>query len=361
VLVFHFTCELFGSYTPRIRASYLSIVNDGRLAVYVFFLLSGFVLTQSYLRTWDRGRIQGAALGRYVRLAIPIALASLCALLMMKAHLFYNQQAAVLIGRPDWLGSFYTQRPTLLSWAKFSSYSVFFDYNELQSYDVFLWIMPIELLGSFLLLGLVSIAGPSRRARLFFYCSGLLLCWKLQPMLSPFFFGVLLAEFVATDAYARLSRARLGAVLGAALLAVGCVGSTFDRMAARPRVFTLLAVCLLLAVLLSPLLQRFLEWGPSRWLGRISFPLYLFHSLVLCGPSSWLIVELTSRGWSRVAVVEAVVPASVLLSVALAQLSLPLESFAVEAARRFAWAVLGQTDTSAAAVSVMKQEQSTAA
>jgi peptidoglycan/LPS O-acetylase OafA/YrhL len=277
VLVFHFTCELFGSYTPRIRASYLSIVNDGRLAVYVFFLLSGFVLTQSYLRTWDRGRIQGAALGRYVRLAIPIALASLCALLMMKAHLFYNQQAAVLIGRPDWLGSFYTQRPTLLSWAKFSSYSVFFDYNELQSYDVFLWIMPIELLGSFLLLGLVSIAGPSRRARLFFYCSGLLLCWKLQPMLSPFFFGVLLAEFVATDAYARLSRARLGAVLGAALLAVGCVGSTFDRMAARPRVFTLLAVCLLLAVLLSPMAGANLIPSLSVSQPRAVWPVELAH------------------------------------------------------------------------------------
>jgi len=47
------------------------------------------------------------------------------------------------------------------------------------------------------------------------------------------------------------------------------------------------AVLLILAILISPPLRRLLSTKPLRWLGKVSFPIYLLHGIVLRTVLAW--------------------------------------------------------------------------
>ena len=55
---------------PPLRTTWLGLFNDGTLAVYRFFVLSGFVLSNPFLSSHDVQRIRSTAWGRYIRLTI---------------------------------------------------------------------------------------------------------------------------------------------------------------------------------------------------------------------------------------------------------------------------------------------------
>jgi peptidoglycan/LPS O-acetylase OafA/YrhL len=66
VLIFHSSWELFGRVLPRLRTISFPLLNNGPLAVYIFFVLSGFVLSVGYLRTNDLELVRKLALRRYI-------------------------------------------------------------------------------------------------------------------------------------------------------------------------------------------------------------------------------------------------------------------------------------------------------
>jgi peptidoglycan/LPS O-acetylase OafA/YrhL len=64
--------------------------------------------------------------------------------------------------------------------------------------------------------------------------------------------------------------------------------ATSVRENAARAIATLIVPLLLAGTLLHPetLESRVLEWGPLRWIGRISYSLYLWQQLLLIPPSS---------------------------------------------------------------------------
>jgi peptidoglycan/LPS O-acetylase OafA/YrhL len=341
VVFYHATWELFGVCLPQIRIQYLSLANDGSLAVNVFFVLSGIVLTQSFLRTKAFSTVQRMALARYPRLAVPVAAASFICFLLIRSGLMFNQQAVDVVNRPDWLGLFYAQTPTVFSWARFSAYDVFFDYSIRNSYDSFLWTMPIEMKGSFVLFAGLLLSGSATSARWLYGGAALLLTQMEQPLLAPFVYGLAIADFMTSPFYDRIAHGALGNVLGFVSFGAAALMSGLFRTSHHgDRICGALAFAVVLGVVLSPRLRSFFQSGLSRWLGHISFPLYLIHSLVLCSLSCWSIIWLSHHEWSLSAIAGLVVPLTISASLLAAWLFSPVEHLAIKASHGFANLVL---------------------
>jgi peptidoglycan/LPS O-acetylase OafA/YrhL len=338
VLIYHSANELFGEVIPSLRTTWLGVLNDGSLAVLVFFVLSGFVLSGPFLSTLDMQRIRLTAAGRYVRLTIPIAAASLLAFILMKMGVMNNYEASVIV-HSDWLNQFYQFKPSLLSYFRFILSDVYFNYDLLTSYGAFLWPMSYELMGSFLIFAIIALFGTSGRLRIISSVVAVLLFWKLYSLLLTFSLGYLLANINTMVVGRNITKGIVGNIIGLAFFAIAMAMSIYFRRAGN-RVDPFVAACVVAAPLFSSYLRALLSSSISAWLGRISFPLYLTHSVVICCLSSFMIIELHQLSWSFLASATAVIPSTIVVSLLVAQIFEPIERFSIRSARRFGTLVI---------------------
>jgi peptidoglycan/LPS O-acetylase OafA/YrhL len=335
VVIYHVTWELFGKVVPGMAGTRL-LLNDGLFAVYVFFVLSGFVLSKPYLASGDIERLRATAVGRSIRLTIPIATASFLTFVLLKCGAMPNGPAGVIVD-PSWLKHFYRFDPSFLAYAKFSLYDVYFSNDVTKSYDVVLWTMPTELVGSFLIFTLIALFGGNLALRSVSCVAALFVCAQYDTWLLTFVFGYLLAELHTHVRDARITTGAVGNAIGFSLLATAAL-YRFDHDGIRT--CGLLATCVVAAPIFSSFLRAVLAAPVSRWLGRLSFPLYLVHSAVICSLSAYLIIALDQLSWSPSGIAAVVIPVTIVASLFAAQAFEPIERFAIRSAHRFAGLLL---------------------
>src|SRR3984885_15281305 len=150
----------------------LRVLFDGHTAVYVFFLISGTVLTPSFARP---GAFLGKLGKRVVRLGLPVAAAAVIATVLLAAWPDAHLRAAALTGSA-WLAMDSSGAPTLAHLAReIGLDSLLLGYREAtlfapladhlplmeHSLDAPFWSLHLELYGSLLLLCLVSLRAYS--------------------------------------------------------------------------------------------------------------------------------------------------------------------------------------------------------
>ncbi|MGO4395004.1 acyltransferase family protein [Variovorax sp. M-6] len=245
------------------------LFNAG-LAVWVFFVVSGFSLAIGFCRRRDSAILANIALGRYVRLAVPI----LCAALLL-----YLLFVLGLVPTPEHrlpkFQAFLPVSPTVWDVLRFSLFDVFFAYDFATTLIGPLWTMPFELWGSALVLGTLFVAGRLER-RGWLYAVLSVIAYLVNPIYAAFIAGLALAEIHASGVLER----RLAALapLFVVLLLVGwaCVGF-LPQIGNPPGAYLFVATLLTTASVFGRPIAGFLSGGISRFLGRISFPLYLIH------------------------------------------------------------------------------------
>ncbi len=285
----------------------LRVLFDGHTAVYVFFLISGAVLTPSFARP---GAFLGKLAKRVVRLAIPVAAAAAIATVLLallpNAHLL----AATLTGSA-WLAMDSSGAPTLthlareigldsllLGYRESTLFAPFGDHLPLmeQSLDALrsgrlcIW----NPCGSFLVLALLVTLRARYRVALY----------RAAIVTAALLFGTHpMFLFVLGHLSAALLGRRPGAItvtLGAALLVLGiAMSATKDwrvvealrlwlsdsEAGSAPNLFQfqsqLGAIALYFGVMLCTGVWRLLESAPCRHLGRLSFSIYLLHFPIL--------------------------------------------------------------------------------
>lgn len=278
----------------------LRLLFDGHTAVYVFFLISGAVLTPSFARS---GRFLAKALKRVVRLGIPVVAAAVIAAallaLMPQAHL----QAAALTGSA-WLAMDSSGPPTIMHLVhEIGLDSLLLGYREATlfaplaqrlppmklSLDAPFWSLHLELYGSLLVLVVVSLRSYSVILhRLAIVAAAL--AFGTHPMFL-FVIGHLLSAPIP-----RPSRSSVGFLLLSLGLAL-CVTKDWHfvetirlalshtEIADAPNIYQfqsqLGAVALFVGVLICPAIWPTLECRAFRRLGRISFSVYLLHFPIL--------------------------------------------------------------------------------
>jgi peptidoglycan/LPS O-acetylase OafA/YrhL len=188
---------------PSYDKKFLLFVSDGTLAVYIFFVVSGFALSAAYFETGKSKLLTNTALRRYPRLTLPIFLSSFLAFLVLQFGLVFSHQAAVFANSAFWLGTFFNFLPSFSDFLRFSLFDVYFNYDGTRTYNPALWTMSIELSGSMFVLGFLAVFGTVRRVPVYFVAM-LIFCLLKSPLLS-FVFGMILSELFTRTPKPRLS------------------------------------------------------------------------------------------------------------------------------------------------------------
>jgi peptidoglycan/LPS O-acetylase OafA/YrhL len=283
----------------------LVFLYDGNSAVFLFFIMSGAALTHAFAACpFD---FVPAVIRRMIRLGLPMAAAVVLAaglfVLLPDAHVGAAERsgsAAMRYSGPgeisiakiihqiafEGLLTGFSGSSLLPDWAARSIGLVPRDYGI----DTPLWTLHVEFCGSLLVMLLVAVRAATGRAIYCATCVVLGCAFVLSP-LSLFIIG----HFAAAHMW-RIDGRGWQMFLGVAFLGSGILFCTTQIVGPLSIVWALLslplvgipgdpmvlqkmigAVLVFGGLVLLPVLQRHLERPVPRWLGRISFSLYLFH------------------------------------------------------------------------------------
>ena len=302
VLFEHLRWTFFMNVTQRIGERYgrpfkvlLEGFIDGNHAVWLFWVMSGFVLSYRFHHTGDpaarQADLAGSAFKRYPRLLLPVLASVLLAWSLHAAGAMRNAELAERFGHPyeSWLGTFYQFEPELPDALAEAFWRSFFDHDPVRTYNPVLWTMEVELWGSFLLFSYLALVGrhPLRGVACAAFVGvflGLELYWPIS-----FVAGGALCDWYVTrerrpepepggwrGTIPALRRSRALATAGVlptlCLIGLGA-GHGLPHLTISTAVLSL--------VLFSLPVQAALSVRPLRWLGKISFGLYLAHMPIL--------------------------------------------------------------------------------
>ena len=305
---------------------------NGTLAVSVFFVISGFSLSVRYLETGDGAALGRIAAGRYLRLTLPIF--AVCAITYVLLVCGLIPPAAE---RPAPLDQFLAFSPSIAQLLNFSLWKVFVAYSGAETYDPPLWTMTYEFFGSFMVFAIAAALRPSK-LRTVMLCVLFAALAAFQSYFALFAAGILIADLFPLVGPAKAAN-RVGAMLClAGLLLITLPNSWF------PAVYIGGATGLTAGAVFCAPVRRFFETRLSRFLGWISFPLYLVQAAV--------IYALAPRGLDLLAGYGlAPQPQRWLLDVALLPIAIicaivfcPINDFAVTVSRRFGSSVVAFAD-----------------
>ncbi|WP_235923635.1 acyltransferase family protein [Brucella tritici] len=268
-----------------------SILYNGQFAVYIFFMLSGYVLSIKFFQTRNSNIIRILMLKRYVRLSVPILAASLLGYFMWEAGLFTAESAPV----SNWLKSFFKEDDEF-SFVD-SVISGLFKTILLgeDKYDYVLWTMKIEFWGSILVFANCLLL-KGLRNRIFLYAIQALIIIGISGSNSMAYIC-----FLAGMAIADSGPLSIKGTTGWLLLILSIFLATYFTNSESHEFLksffylrygsinitpTMLCysigsfVLLLLTLYFAPI-KTAIDNPIGHFLGKISFPLYLTHAFVL--------------------------------------------------------------------------------
>jgi peptidoglycan/LPS O-acetylase OafA/YrhL len=325
------TGYLEGLRTPEsLSGAYYFFMFNGNAAVSFFFVLSGFVLCWSYFNDGDQHRLVKSFVKRFPRLVFIVTVTTVLSYFLFYFGLYHFVDAGLRSGSP-WLASFggagWTPgfEPGFLA-AFAQGVTTFF--TGLSSYNANLWTMKPEFFGSmivYMLAGFISIVLGRRYLNYSFVILSIS-SLGYNPLIFPFVLGVFLSVRVAQGVKPLplpvcLSLIVFGLYLlgyvipeehyAWASLVPGSVAGTF-----RTSLHALGSGLIIYATLSNERLFKSMTGRAFVMLGKISFPLYLVHTLVICSLSSVTYVALSDAGWTAPTVLILVFAVTLAASVA---------------------------------------------
>jgi peptidoglycan/LPS O-acetylase OafA/YrhL len=336
-LVYDNSAKSWGIGERAFETSPANVIFNPNFAVCLFFVLSGYVLSRGFMADGDLGRIWRAAFKRFPRLMLPVLGSVIFVWVMMASGGFRYGDVRSLSGSP--VPDYYAVPRSLLYVVREGAFGVFFSGEN--SLNPVLWTIGVELYGSFLVFGLLF---AFRRWWFRWIGYGVVAALLHGTYYLAFPIGVAIAASKTGIA----AKPRLAAALAVAGLALGSypyygAGEGFwswlpQPGSALPGVFyhTIGAALLLQAILLSPIKAAF-DGAVFRFLGRISYSLYLVHFTILASLSAWLVLRLDPAFGYLPALATAFV-AGLSASVAVAYIfARVIDEPATRVAGRFAW------------------------
>ena len=253
-------------------------------------------------------------------------------------------KATPIIHRSDWLGNFLKLVPDSITYLfRYSFFSVFSQLGPGAHINPFLWTMHFEMVGSIMVFALLLCYRHVRNAL------GLILATAFVLILpndgfanyACFLFGVCISAARVGGVFERFQAYKYSQIWSwlifvAFAVASGAAHST-GHLKGRAVIF---AVPLLLAIFTNRALVAFFSSRASRFLGAISFPIYLVQFPVLASFTSGAIVWANGARHLSATVIWLIAISSLLICVLAAIAFLPIETLTKRCGNRSARAIL---------------------
>jgi len=277
---------------------------SGDAAVNFFFVLSGFVLCWGYFHHRDHASLKRSVIKRWPRLAGPALVTTLTSYCLFKLGAYHFSEAALLTKSP-WLGTFafagWTPEftPNIFK-AIIQGITTFFSGDA--TYNANLWTMRPEFLGSLVVFLLGALMVGIFSLRYIILLAPLFLVWALGT--NVYFFPFVLGLFLAAWMVGRAKTRTMGLLIALIFIVIGLYLLGYE-IAAKDYAWTTAikhpvllvsnmkvifhsigAALIIYAVMQSPKIFQLLNGRVGFYLGKLSFPLYLVHTLVICSVSS---------------------------------------------------------------------------
>jgi peptidoglycan/LPS O-acetylase OafA/YrhL len=356
-MVYESVSRGFGWY---VHASPLYFLYDGYSAVYIFFVLSGYVLSRSFERHLDHPLALIAA--RTVRLGLPALAAVLVSAALIAIFGRPNVQAGVISGS-EWFASWRFAELSMLSIVRDGiGNALFLGYRDLpgvaflspwqqsigRSFAPPLWTLSIEFYGSLAVLLLCSCA---RQARTLWWAVVILATiFTIRSAYLCFVIGHLLANWHRAEKPAPQNRLLpvMAVTLGVFLcvqadlwqfewLRTLCSEPTswlFPGQSAAQQQKTFGAIFVLTGLIHLQWVRSALSWPWLVKQSRLSFPIYLVHWPILMGPAALIFLRLNDIIGLELARVCAIF-AGIGIVFAAARLFLPVDRGALSLSQRW--------------------------
>ena len=280
----------------------------GPLSVWLFFMLSGYVLSYGYLGEPIKVRkLLDAIIRRPIRLGGIVLFTIFLSSILWGSHLYFNDLVADLSHSKPWFASYWQ--------GKIQPREVLVDvitamFKKAELYNPPFWTIRIELYGSILTFILMLAIGRLKYRLLLFFAVFLAL-WTTGSEFarcSGLVLGVIVADLVKNHNLIIKLRARRifsFILLSTFLLFCYCDRLSDDRFTQMtiyrfvPKdselgLYSLFAaLTLFLLVIINDRLKAFLQHPLFQFLGKISYSLYAIHFLILGSMSSWLFLKIS--------------------------------------------------------------------
>lgn len=277
----------------------LNVFFNANFAVYIFFILSGYILTYKFFKTRDYRIIISSAARRYIRLLFPVLFSVVIAFLLMKFSLFYNKESSAITS--CCLSTYYSFNPDFFD-AIYQAFAGSF-FNGQVSYNIVLWTMTYELFGSFLVFGLAALLNNIKKRYIFY---GALIILMLNTVYISFILGMILADVSTSKAdYLKYIRNNFFTLL--ALIIGLFLGSfpnnrilddtLYENMVLRSPIdsvnfyHTWGAFFIMVAIMNSRILKSFFSTRILSFLGKISFSMYVIHFIIVNSFTSFVFIN----------------------------------------------------------------------
>lgn len=332
VVIFHVFYECLGVRFPVFRNIFTHTFN-GRFAVSIFFVLSGEALSTPFFSRKGVQAISSLAVKRHSRLSIPIFASVMLVVILQRFGLVFSMHAADIVRRPDWLGHFAVDPIGINNVVRYALIDVYTSADPDRHIIPFLWTMSAEMVGSIFVFAILGIYNHLRnRFWLLIFLLLILLMFMQVAFLAAFVAGILFASARQQGLFDRARSMRLSQPIAVAVIIILLL-SIASRPLGSPRSYTATAIVLAGAVFVSHGASAFFRTRFSRFLGKISFPLYLVHFSVIVSFTSGLIVRESALGLLDVWTAFWIGLASIVLALVVAFAFEPIELLTKHAGR----------------------------
>ena len=284
------------SLIGNIVQSLCNFLINGSFAIYIFFFMSGYVISIKLFSEKSNEYLISACTKRYFRLMPPILGAVLLGYFLMKFDLIYNSDLAIFFGNKNEFGSFYQFTPNLYSAIKSGIWNILFTGN-MEGYNGPLWTMNAEFIGSlscFAIFGIFRIHSK----RYYFYFLFLLLSAILQlPWMTSFILGFLFCDIDHTENNWRFSFAYIEdkilshtivSILLCIMLLILIRENPSWSYTKLPYTNEIISCVFVFIIMKSHWLRKVFSNRIMVWLGKNSFSIYLLHWPIICSVTGYL-------------------------------------------------------------------------
>ncbi len=287
----------------RYGQSLLSVLTNGNFCVCIFFVLSGFVLSQKYFNTQEPKELVSGAQRRFLRLYIPVAFTLIVSFVLLVAHLYYNKPASVIAHSEWWFGPYVSFPGCFGQFRDCLLYkTMLFGDN---TFDTSMWTIAVELYGSLMVFAYLALTHGTRN-RVAALIIMLLYCYLTNStFMADFLLGISLNYTRKNSHKQNKYVVMFGApmlflfslFLGAYPTTDNRAGSVFEHMGHSLYDYTgwfhiIGGYLLILSFTLSIRMQKLISMRMFRFLGYISFSLYLLHPLVMGSIGSYAFLKM---------------------------------------------------------------------